>query len=53
MRTTVRFDQGVQIVLDYVLSHPAECQKEDPVFDEWCDRVIDALEEAKRTMLLG
>ncbi len=53
MRTTVRFDQGVQIVLDYVLSHPAECQKEDPVFDEWCDRVIDALEEAKRAMLLG
>ena len=29
MRTTVRFDQGVRIALEYVLSHP-ECQVEDP-----------------------
>lgn len=36
---TVRFDQGVRIVLDYVLSHP-DCQVEDKEFDEWCDRVI-------------
>ena len=47
MRTKVRFDQGVRIALDHILSHPEECQKEDPEFDEWCDRVIDALEEAK------
>jgi len=47
MRTTVRFDQGVRIALDYVLSHPEECQKADPEFDDWCDRVITALEEAK------
>ena len=46
MKTTVRFDQGVRIALDYVLSHP-ECQVEDPEFDAWCDRVITALEEAK------
>ena len=46
MRTNVRFDQGVRIALDYVLSHP-ECQVEDPEFDAWCDRVIEALEEAK------
>ncbi len=46
MRTTVRFDQGVRIALDYVLSHP-ECQVEDPEFDEWCDRVIDTLEKSK------
>ncbi len=48
MRTNVRFDMGVKIALDYVLSHPEECQKEDPEFDEWCDRVIAALEEAKK-----
>ena len=47
MRTEVRFDQGVRIALDYVLSHPEECQKEDPEFDAWCDRVIEAVEAAK------
>ncbi len=47
MRTQVRFDQGVRIALDYVLSHPEECQKEDPEFDEWCDRVIAAIEASK------
>lgn len=47
MRTTVRFDQGVRIALDYILSHPEECQKDDPEFDEWCDRVIETLEQAK------
>ena len=46
MRTAVRFDQGVRIAVDYVLSHP-ECQVPDPEFDEWCDRVIEALERAK------
>lgn len=47
MSTTVTFDRGVRIALDYILAHPGECQKEDPEFDEWCDRVIKALEEAK------
>lgn len=46
MRTTVRFDQGVKIALDNVLSKP-ELQVEDPEFDEWCDKVIAALENAK------
>ena len=50
MRTTVRFDQGVRIALDYVLSHPEECQREDPEFDSWCDRVIEALEAAKESL---
>lgn len=47
MRTTVRFDQGVRIALNYVLAHPEECQKEDSEFDAWCDRVIEALEVSK------
>ena len=46
MRTTVRFDQGVRMALDYILSHP-ECQQDDPDFDAWCDRVIAALEASK------
>ncbi|MBO7353123.1 MAG: NAD-dependent epimerase/dehydratase family protein, partial [Lachnospiraceae bacterium] len=50
MRTNVRFDMGVRIALDYVLSHPEECQREDPEFDAWCDRVIAAVEEAKKSV---
>jgi hypothetical protein len=46
MRTNVRFDQGVRIALDYVLSHP-ERQIPDPEFDQWCDQVIEALERSK------
>ncbi len=51
MRTTVRYDQGVRIALDYILTHPEECQKEDPEFDAWCDRVIESLENAKKALL--
>ena len=46
MCTTVRYDQGVRIALDYMLAHP-ECQRPDPEFDAWCDRVIAALEASK------
>ena len=42
---TVRFDQGVRMAIDYVLSHP-ECQTKDDVFDRWCDSVIEAQEQA-------
>ena len=50
MKTTVRFDQGVRIALDYILSH-TECQVEDPEFDSWCDKVIEALEKAKKEIV--
>ncbi len=43
---TTRFDQGIRKTIEYCLSHP-ECQVPDPEFDEFCDRVIDELEEAK------
>jgi nucleoside-diphosphate-sugar epimerase len=46
MRTEVPFCIGVRRSLKYVLSHP-ECQKEDPDFEAYCDKVIAALEEAK------
>lgn len=37
---TVRFDQGIRLVLDYVMSHH-EFQEEDSEFDAWCDTVIE------------
>ncbi len=43
----IGFDEGVRHTLDYVLSHK-ECQQDDPEFDAWCDKVIAALEDAKR-----
>lgn len=48
--TTIRFDMGVRMTLDYILSHP-EYQVEDPEFDQWCDKVIDTLEKAKKEIL--
>lgn len=44
---TTRFDQGARKTIEYILAHN-ECQREDPEFDAWCDRVISALEEAKQ-----
>ena len=49
MKTTIPFNRGVRIALDYVMSHP-ECQVEDPEFDSWCDKVIKALEDSKRSV---
>ncbi len=46
MTTHIPFHKGVRMSLEYVLSHPDEYE-EDPEFDSWCDRVIDALEKAK------
>lgn len=47
---TVRFDQGIRETLEYIMSHE-ECRIEDKEFDEWCDKVIDALEKAKTEVL--
>ena len=44
---TVRFDEGVRRSVAYLLSHP-ELQIEEPLFDAWCDRVIEAQEESKK-----
>ena len=32
---------------NYILAHP-ELQVEDPEFDQWCDKVIEAQEQAKK-----
>ena len=49
MHTTVPFHRGARIVLDYIMHHP-ECQKPDPEFDAWCDRIISMLESAKQNI---
>ena len=45
-KSVISFAEGVRTALDYILAHP-ECQKDDPEFDRWCDKVIDTLETAK------
>ena len=42
---TVRFEEGIRDTITNILAHP-EQQREDPEFDEWCDRVIEAQEAA-------
>ena len=46
---TTRFDEGVHRCIDYLLAHP-ELQVDDPVFDTWCDRVIQAQENARLSL---
>ena len=48
-QATTRFDEGVRRCVAYILAHP-ELQIEDPEFDQWCDRVIAAQEQAKRSI---
>ena len=47
----VRADQGIKDTITYVLSHP-ECQREDPEFDKWCDRVCEVLSMAAEKIKL-
>ena len=47
MRTEIPFSIGVRRSLQHVLAHP-ELQKEDPEFDAYCDKVIAAIEAAKK-----
>ena len=49
-QATVRAEQGFRSTLENILAHPS-LQVEDPEFDAWTDRVIDALESAKRSLL--
>ena len=44
---TVRFEDGIRMTIDYIMSHP-EYQKEDEEFDIWCDKIIDTLEQVKK-----
>ena len=42
---TTDFSRGCRECMDYIYAHP-ECQRLDPDFDAWCDRLIAAYEEA-------
>ncbi|MDO7906298.1 SDR family oxidoreductase [Paenibacillus sp. JX-17] len=42
---TTRVDQGIKETVEHILANP-ELQQEDPEFDAWCDRVIQALDQA-------
>lgn len=42
---TTRLDQGIRKSVKYVLKHP-ERQIEDLEFDKWCDKVVEALNNA-------
>ena len=46
---TVSVAEGIANTVDYVLAHP-QCQTDDPEFDDWCDKVINALENAKKSL---
>ena len=46
----IRFEQGAEIALNHILAHP-ELQVPDPKFDASTDRVIEALEKAKKSLL--
>ncbi|MNG21765.1 hypothetical protein D3C84_1061680 [compost metagenome] len=43
---TVRVDQGIKATVHHILAH-SELQHEDPEFDAYCDRVINALQAAE------
>jgi nucleoside-diphosphate-sugar epimerase len=46
---TIRFDQGVRDTVEYILSHK-DRQIDDPEFDLWCDKIIQAREKAILTV---
>ncbi|MCH5194285.1 MAG: SDR family oxidoreductase [Oscillospiraceae bacterium] len=48
-KAEVSAKEGIRRTIEYVLAHK-ECQNEDKEFDEWCDKVIAALEKAKEAV---
>ncbi|TWD92262.1 nucleoside-diphosphate-sugar epimerase [Neobacillus bataviensis] len=46
---TTRFDQGIKQTVEYIVAHP-ELQTPDEEFDDWCDRVVDALNMALKML---
>ena len=45
-KATVSFREGIRSTVEYILAHP-EYQNEDKEFDQWCDKVIAAVEKMK------
>lgn len=49
-KPSIHFEDGIRRVIENVLANK-EYQVEDPEFDVWCDKVIAALENAKKDIL--
>ena len=45
----VRMDQGIRETIRFIMSHQ-ELYRPDPAFDAWCDAIIEAREEAIRSV---
>lgn len=45
-KAAISAEEGIKMTVKNVIAHP-EFQKEDKEFDEWCDKVISALEKMK------
>jgi len=45
----IRYDQGVSMTIENVLANK-ELQVPDPEFDEWCDKVIAAMDNAVKSI---
>lgn len=50
MTTNIPFHKGARIALNYILSHE-DRYEEDPEFDRFCDKVIEACEKAKKEVI--
>ena len=48
-KATKHFEQGIRETIDHIMATP-ELQREDPEFDLWCDKVIEALEAARKAV---
>jgi nucleoside-diphosphate-sugar epimerase len=46
---TTRLDQGIRQTIKYILAHP-EYQVEDKEFDNWCDKVVSAVNAALKSI---
>ncbi|OBR67806.1 NAD-dependent dehydratase [Paenibacillus oryzae] len=46
---TTRLDQGIKETVRHILANPA-LQTEDPEFDLWCDRIVETMDNAAKSL---
>lgn len=46
-KASISAEEGIKMTVKNILAHP-EFQNDDPEFDAWCDKVIAAIESAKK-----
>ena len=46
-KASISAEEGIKMTVKNILAHP-EYQNDDPEFDTWCDKVIAAIERAKK-----